>query len=137
MRLGGPTRILLLVAAAFLILGVCGLGALRLMFSRTREFRAQALLGQQIVRAIEDFRKQTGSYPASLVDLAPKYLPTVPEMPDKSRNKFGGWDYRSKTNGLGVYFSLRYYMGRGGVEYRPPYWIGHDEGNQTLILRNE
>jgi hypothetical protein len=39
MRSDTPMHIL---SASFLIVGVCGIGALRLMFSRTREFGAQA-----------------------------------------------------------------------------------------------
>jgi hypothetical protein len=137
MRLGTPMRVLLVVAASSVIAGVCGILILRLMFSRTREFRAQAHLGQPIVRAIEEYRKRTGVYPESLADLAPKYLPTVPDLPDESNNKFGGWNYCTVTNGAIVSYSLRYYMGRGGVEYEPPKWIGNNEGHRTVILSNE
>src|ERR1017187_7494057 len=114
MRLGTPMRILLVVVASFLILCVCGILILRLMFSRTREFQAQAQLGQPIVRAIEECRKQRGAYPNSLADLVPKYLLTVPELPDESKNKFSGWDYRTVTNGMVVSYSLTCFMGRGG-----------------------
>jgi hypothetical protein len=137
MRMGTPMRILLVVVASLVILCVCGILVLRLMFSRTREFRAQAQLGQPIVRAIEECRKQTGVYPNSLADLAPKYLPTVPDLPDESNNKFSGWDYRAVTNGMVVSYSLTYFMGRGGVEYAPPKWIGNNEGHRTIILSNE
>jgi hypothetical protein len=41
--------------------------------SRAPEFRAQALAGQPIVRAIENYRSDTGSYPESLAALVPKY----------------------------------------------------------------
>ena len=105
--------------------------------SRTSEFKAQALAGQPIVRAIEDYRKQTGSYPPSLAALTPKYLATVPDIPDESQHKFTGWDYRIVTNGTAISFSLRYYMGRGGVEYQPPNWIGNDEGHTTVVLSNQ
>jgi len=130
-------RYLASIIALFLILGVCGIGVLHLMFSRTGEFRAQAKLGQPIVRAIENFRAQTGSYPPSLAALVPKYLPTEPELPDKAQRKFRGWDFRLETNGVVITYCLRYYMGKGGIEYRPPHWIGNDEGSRKIILSNE
>jgi hypothetical protein len=110
---------------------------LRLLFDRTREFKAQAKAGQPIVRAIEEFKKRNGGYPASLADLVPKYLPTVPDLPDESNHKFTGWEYRTVTNGVAVSYSVRYDLGRGGVEYEPPKWIGNDEGHRTVILSNE
>ncbi|MEI6392587.1 MAG: hypothetical protein WCT12_15960 [Verrucomicrobiota bacterium] len=137
MHLSSRLRTVLMVSGALLLLGVCGVIGLRLMFSRTREFRAQARAGQPILRAIEAFRKQTGSYPASLADLAPKYLAVVPELPDESQSRFTGWDYRTVTNGVAVSYTLRYYMGRGGVEYEPPNWTGNDEAHRTIILKNE
>jgi len=137
MCLNTPTRIILMGAATFVIVVVCGVFVLPLLFDRTREFRAQAQAGQLVVRAIDEYRKQTGSYPVALADLSPKYLPTVPDLPDGSKHKFQGWDYRMITNGSTVTYSLRYYMGRGGVEYEPPKWIGNDEGHRTVILSNE
>jgi len=137
MRPGSPLRILLVVGGGLVLLSICGITGLRLIFSRTREFRAQAEAGQPIVRAIEQFRRQTGTYPASLTDLAPNYLPTVPDLPNKAEHKFSGWDYRAVTNGTVVSYTLRYYMGRGGVEYQPPNWIGNDEGNRTILLKND
>jgi hypothetical protein len=130
-------RILLVVAASFFVLAVCGLITLRLMFSRTREFRAQARAGQPIVRAIEDFRKQTGSYPATLTELSPQYLATLPEIQQEGHYKYGSWEYRLTTNGAVVGYSLRSYMGRGGVEYQPPHWIGNNEGSRKILLSNE
>jgi hypothetical protein len=137
MRLGTPIRIIFVVIASFIIVVVCGILILRLMFSRTREFRAQAKSGQPIVQAIEEYRKQTGVYPRSLTDLAPRYLPTIPDLPDESKNKFAGWDYRTVTNNMLASYGLSYYMGRGGIEYEPPIWIGNDEGHRTIILSNE
>jgi hypothetical protein len=137
MRLGRTLRIPLVVAASLLTLGICGIFLLRLMFSRTREFRAQATVGQPIVRAIESFRKATGGYPASLAELAPKYLPSVPDVPDESQHKFKGWDYRRVTNGVTISYSLRYYMGRGGIEYDPPTWFANNEGHRTVLLSND
>ena len=95
--------------------------------SRTGQFTAQAQAGQPIVRAVEEFQKRTGSYPASLAVLAPKHLLAVP----------AGWEYRMVTNGVTVTYTLRYYLGRGGVEYEPPVWYGNDEGHRTVLLRNE
>lgn len=134
---GKAVRVLLMVVGAFFVLSFCGLFALRLMFSRTREFRAQARAGQPIVRAIEDYRKQTGSYPASLGELAPQYLATLPEIQQEGQYKLGSWEYRLVTNGTAVTYSLRAYMGRGGVEYQSPHWVGNNEGQRTILLSNE
>jgi hypothetical protein len=136
MRPSRPTQVLFAIAAG-LLLAFGGLAGVRWAFGRERQFRTQAELGQPIVRAIEDFRAQTGGYPASLADLVPKYLPTIPELPDKTQHKFRGWDYQTETNGVVVTYSLRYYMGRGGVEYRPPHWVGNNEGSRKIILSNE
>ncbi|HEX5400545.1 MAG TPA: hypothetical protein VFY06_15970 [Verrucomicrobiae bacterium] len=125
-------RLLLLL----LTVSVTGLFVLHTLIDRTREFRAQAEAGQPIVRAIEDYHRQTGSYPASLTDLAPKYLPTAPDIANESQHKHVGWDYRLVTNGAVVSYRLLYYMGRGGVEYDPPNWIGNDEGRKKIILSN-
>ena len=137
MRTRNPVRDLFVVFAALLVLGVCGIVALQLLFSRTREFRAKARAGQPIVQAIETFRKQTGNYPASLAELAPKYLPAMPDIQQDEHYKYGSWEYRVVTNGGVVSYSLRSYMGRGGIEYEPPNWIGNDEGSTTIVLRNE
>jgi len=94
--------------------------------SRSAEFKAQPEAGQPIVRAINSYYKQTGNFPPSLAALMPQYLPTVPDRRDKLQHKFSGWDYCLVTNGKTVSFRLRYYMGRGGVEYQPPNWIGND-----------
>jgi hypothetical protein len=117
----------ILLAVAMLALSAC---------SRTSEFRKQAELGQPIVRAIEDYHKQTGSYPAALADLAPKYLAAAPDIPDKTQHKFIGWDYSIVTNAAEISYSLRYYMGHGGIEYKSPDWIGDDEGSRTVVLSN-
>ena len=119
---------------AFLIV----LGALAMLSgcSRTDDFRARTVAGQPLVRAIEKYHSDTGSYPNSLSALVPKYLTAVPDTPDRSEHKFTGWDYSLTTNGLAVSYALRYYMGRGGVEYEPPSWIGNDEGHRTVILSN-
>jgi len=136
MRLNRSTQVLLVIVAG-LVLAFGGLAGVRWAFGRERQFREQAELGQPIARAIEDFRVQTASYPASLAELVPEYLPTVPDMPDEARHKYRGWDYQTETNGAAVTYSLRYYMGRGGVEYRPPHWIGNNDGSLKIILSNE
>jgi hypothetical protein len=133
---GLPRPVVLIIAGILMLLSVCGVAGLRFMFSRPRQFRAQAQAGQPIVQAIEQFRIKTGSYPATLADLAPKYLPMVPDVPNGSQQKLSGWDYQTVTNGAAVSYTLRYYMGRGGIEYEPPNWIGNDEGHRTIILRN-
>jgi type II secretory pathway pseudopilin PulG len=132
-----PKRILLVGVIVALLIGIGGIGVLRFLFGRTRQFQKQAEAGQPIVRAIEAFQKQTGSYPTSLTDLAPKFLPSVPDIPDKTKGKFEGWDYAMETNGTSVSYTLRYYMGRGGVEYRAPHWIGNNEGSRKIVLSNE
>lgn len=105
--------------------------------SRTPEFLTQAQAGQPIVRAIEAYRAQTGTYPTSLTNLVPRFLAKTPDMPDRLNRKFSGWDYCPVTNSLGSSYTLRYYMGKGGVEYTPPNWVGNDEGTRTVILKNE
>jgi hypothetical protein len=120
-----------------LTLAVCGFIVLHLLFDRTREFRTKAEAGQPIVRAIEEFKVRTGNYPTSLSALVPSYLPVMPDTPDIPNHKFGGWEYQTETNGGQVSYSLRCDMGRGGVEYEPPNWIGNDEGHKVVILRNK
>lgn len=137
MRLNTPMRISLGLAGSCLLVGICGLLLLNLMFSRTPEFRAQAQAGQPIVRAIEDFRKDTGNYPTSLADLVPKYLPALPEMADLARHKYDGWNYERVTNGGRISCRLSYYMGRGGVVYEPPVWYGIDEGRKRVLFRKQ
>lgn len=44
---------------------------------------------------------------------------------------------QSGDNGSVVSYSLRYYMGKGGIEYEPPDWIGNDEGHKTVVLSNK
>ena len=109
---------------------------LHLAFDQTSAFRAQAELGQPIVRAIEDFHGQSGVYPSSLTDLAPKYLATVSGIPNESQHKFIGWEYRMVTNGMAVTCTLRHSMGKGGVEYEPPDWFRNDEGTRIVVLSN-
>ena len=123
-------KLVLLVMVVF----VLGFVVLHALLDRTHEFRAQAQAGQPIVRAIEDYHKQTGN---SLAELAPSYLVTIPDRPDKSQHRLSGWEYRIVTNGTAVSYSLSYYLGRGGIEYEPPNWIGNHEGHKTVILSNQ
>ena len=120
-----------------IVLAVVVCFGLHLLLPRTVEFRAQARRGQPIVRAIEDFKKQNGAYPVALTVLVPKYLPDAPDVPDRPNHKYDGWDYHTITNGGAVTYSLRYYMGRGGVEYEPPVWVGINEGHRAVLLRND
>ena len=105
-------------------------------FPRAGEFRARAKAGQPLVRAIEAFRSDTGHYPTSLHELVPKYLPEFPSKPDDPHAKFSdcnGWEYFTMTNGETVSYSLSYPLGKGGVEYEAPNWIGDDDGHRTVI----
>ncbi|MBI5684284.1 MAG: hypothetical protein HZC54_04330 [Verrucomicrobia bacterium] len=105
--------------------------------SRNAEFRAQAEVGQPIVTAIEEYHKQTGSYPAALVDLVPKYLPVLSEMTNTWNGRVVQWEYYPAPNAYGVApYILRFCMGHGGIEYRPPDWIGNDEGTITTLISN-
>jgi hypothetical protein len=131
------TRMLTIVAAAVAVLFCVCLVALHFSFDRRREFLAKAGEGQPIVGAINRYKEENGSYPVALDDLVPKYLFQWPETPSPPEGKFGGWDYRTVTNGTVVTYDLRYYMGTGGVEYQPPNWMANDEGHRTVILRNE
>lgn len=137
MQPGRKARTLVAVFAASLVFVVCGVIALRLMFSRTREFRAHAQAGQPIVQAIEAYRKQVGSYPPSLAELSPRYLPTLPEIKKEGHFNYGAWEYCLTTNSTAVSYTLRSYMGRGGVEYDPPHWIGNNEGSRKILMSNE
>ena len=135
-RAAGTFRDLLRTLVVIGLAGASGMVALRLFFSRAGEFRAKAREGQPIVRAVEEFRRQTGAYPQSLADLVPRFLPTLPELPDRAQHKFDGWDYYPVSNGTSTSFRLRYYLGRGGIEYEPPRWIGNDEGRRTVLPSN-
>lgn len=110
---------------------------LHLTVDRSRSFRAQAQRGQPIVRAIEQFKKHTGGYPGSLAILSPEYLPTPPETPNEADPKSKGWDYYLVTNGSMTTFRLSYYMGKGGVYYQPPRWVGNDEGHESILTIDE
>lgn len=123
---------LIVISLGFLCLWL----AAHILLDRTREFRARARLGQPIVHAVDQFRAATGAYPPCLSNLYPKYLTAIPDIPNVESNKFEGWEYRTMTNGSETSFTLRYYMGRGGVEYEPPNWYGNDEGHRSVILRN-
>ena len=124
-----------LLLAPFLALGLWGaFNVLSAPSNRTRQFRAQAMLGQPIVQAIERCRHDTGQYPQSLASLVPTYLKQAPDIVDRESSKYTGWDYRTITNETEVTYTLRYCMGRGGVEYEPPNWYGNDEGRRKIIL---
>ena len=133
-------KTLLRIVKVVLILGAFSIVGLYLslwiMFDRTREFRAQAILGQPIVRAIEQYQTDVGQLPPSITNLVPKYLPRVPDLADFQANKLKGWNYTTETKGSNTTYTLTYYMGRGGVVYVPPNWYGNDEGHRTVILRN-
>jgi hypothetical protein len=105
---------------------------------RRIEFWLKARSGQPIVQAIEQYHTQTGDYPARLAALAPKYLPTVPDMADRTHGKFSGWEYWTTTNGVMVSYTLIQYMGRGTVEYELPNWIGEwGDGYKIVLIRNK
>jgi hypothetical protein len=87
---------------------------------RTDEFKAQAKLGQPIVRAIEDYHTQTGSYPTSL---------------DALPQKYSGWTYETLTNEGVISYALRYRMGQqGGVFYEPSHWLGGSNEAHIVLL---
>jgi hypothetical protein len=138
-------KVLKAVAIIFAIGLVALVLAVRILFDRTREFRAKAQEGQPIVRAIEKFKADTGEYPGSIPALVPRYLAEAPPIADMTNNLFDGWEYRVvtnveyhvATNTLTTTYSLRHYMGRGGIEYEPPYWIGNDEGHRKVLLKNK
>ena len=128
------------------ILGVV-LGAVCLLFAgilvlvwafdvdRSRDFRQKIREATPLVRAIEKFRTDTGSYPQSLDELGPKYLTGIATNAGGLRQKFGGWTYYTDTNAGKVSYTLRNYnMGHAGIDYTPPYWTGNVDGN-TRVLR--
>ena len=120
-----------------ILITICVYCFFYLKVDRTPEFRAQAKIGQPIVQAIEAYYKQTGSYPDSLTNLAPKYLGTLPDVADPEHGNVSGWDYHIVAGDKSYTYSLRFYMGRGGVEYMSPNWIGNDEGRRTILFKNE
>ena len=118
--------------------------AVRVLLSRTGEFRAKAKEGDPIVTAIERFKYANGAYPESLSVLVPSYLPSQPQVADITNGVFGGWDYQIVTNieyhlasnVTVTSYTLRYYMGRGGIEYQAPYWLGNDEGHRSIVRKH-
>ena len=137
-------RDIMKICLVFGLLGAVGLlGMVGLYFicpiiftrhmTRTEEFLAQARRGQPIVRANEQYRNEVGQPPVAITNLVPKYLSRMPDVTDPQSQRSDGWDYVTKTNGT---YTLRYYMGRGGVEYAPPDWYGNEEGIIEVILTN-
>ncbi len=103
-------------------------------FDRMPAFQAQAQAGMPLVQAIEAFRTDTGHYPGSLSELAPKYLPEVASEPGDLKRKFSGWEYLTETNYSGtVSYSLYYFMGKGGVTYHSTNWVADDDGHERNI----
>jgi hypothetical protein len=101
---------------------------------RSKAFQAQVKAGEPLVEAIEAFRRDTGQYPASLPQLAPKYLPEVASDVSDRKHKFSGWEYLTDTNyDRMVSYSLYYYMGKGAVMYQPTNWISDDDGHREII----
>jgi hypothetical protein len=119
------------------LIAACCYALLILAFDRTREFQAQARAGQPIIQAIESYYKRTGSYPDSLTNLFPQYLTNLPDIADIEHEKTTGWDYHIVTNNAVISYRLRYYMGRGGVEYEPPIWFGNDEGSRKILFKSK
>lgn len=130
-------RIVFGLLAGAVLINIISLWILSHHLNRTSEFCAKAAEGKPIVHAIEEFRKDTGKYPLSLADLVPKYLPKDPDLSDAPNRKYHGWEYQAILDGKAASYSLRYYMGRGGVEYEPPHWIGNDEGRRSVLLTIE
>lgn len=141
----GPAQISPIMCNVLKFLRACLLGVILWFFAgflwiaahtppnRTAEFQKQAKAGLPLVRAIEQFRTDTGHYPAALPELAPKYLPEVASEPGDLKHKFSGWEYYTVTNGATVSYNLYYFMGKGGVYYLPPNWVGDDEGHQIVL----
>lgn len=103
---------------------------------RSSEFKAQAQKGQPIIQAIESYQKENGRLPSSLNELSPKFIAPITDLPNSAAHKFNGWDYSLVTNDTRVSYNLKYYMGKGGVAYEPPNWIGNDEGTKTTLFSN-
>jgi hypothetical protein len=136
-KLNSPLRGFIIAVVFCLIVVALGLVAIRLIFDRTREFEDQAQIGQPIVKAIELFRIQSGRCPETLSELVPQYLPIEPSVFNRKHYQSGSWEYKTFTNENAVSYKLRCYMGRGGVEYVPPNWIGIDEGHSKILFQNK
>ncbi len=100
---------------------------------RSLAFQKKVKEGTPIVRAIEQFRRDTGAYPVSLTELAPKYISALPPNIANAPFKYGHWGYFTFTNGIAVSYSLTYFMGKGGIDYTPPYWTGDNDGHRRVI----
>jgi hypothetical protein len=130
-RLSRTQTIILCLAGALCAYFFWGLAAVPIRYFTV------ARSGRPIAQAIEQFRKINGHYPASLRELAPKYLSTPPDEANWEARKYSGWEYRIVTNRGVESFSLRYYLGRGGVEYEPPNWIANSEGDRSVIMKDK
>jgi hypothetical protein len=86
----------------------------------------QVQTGNLILRAIEQYDVETRSYPASLTNFVPSYLPRYLAVTTNANFFLTGWDYRLATNGSHhATFRLRYNMEGGAIEYRsaPAEWV--------------
>ncbi len=69
------------------------------------------LIGSRIVRALEQHRVRKGTYPSSLDELVPTYLPVI-EPPVAGDRR---WGYQSRSSGYG--FSLWFSVKNGLESY--------------------
>jgi len=105
-------------------------------FDRTAEFKAKVREGQPVIQALEAFHRDTGKYPKTLAELAPKYLPNLSNGPTDSEHYFGGWRFYTVTNyneDNSVTYDLSFFMGKGWVAYRPTNWIANDDGHERVL----
>jgi hypothetical protein len=121
--------------AALVLAVICAFAVSLTSLDRLRYHRRLARQGQLIVTAIEQYCAAHGTYPESLSPLRPQYLP----QSSKGRASYDkhDWEYRVVKDGERTTYTLRLYMGRGGLEYEPPHWYANEEGTRTAILSNK
>ena len=81
--------------------------ALKVHDANQNYFRARMQTGQKIVDAIENYKREVGSPPASLTNLVPKYLATLPD----GSKEYAGWYYVTTTNDSVVSYRCGFYSG--------------------------
>ena len=96
---------LTIVALISLVLFVLGNGCYRAVSQKNELDKANRAAGDEIVRALEQFRKDKSMYPAELELLKPGYLKEIPSVQLNQRVKTR-YSYAAVENGK--HFTLEY-----------------------------
>jgi|ERR1051326_248049 hypothetical protein len=120
MRLLVLVGILLVLTAILFAVGSLGSAASRAQHAAQKGARAKIELGQKIVDAIEYYRHEVGHPPASLTNLVPKYLKSLPD----TNKEYAGWYYVTATNDSIVSFECGFdWSGGEKVHYGSGNWF--------------